>query len=172
MNIPIHCRHDELVPVKKLTPHPKNRNIHPKEQIERLAKMIAFQGVRAPIVVSKLSGFIVKGHGTLMALQENKVKEVPVVYQDFDNTDQEYAFVQGDNAIAAWADLDLAGINSDLEILGPDFDIDLLGLKNFTIDVNEKEIKNTGTELDLNNFDNFQHECPKCGFEWNDNGTT
>ena len=27
-------------------------------------------------------------------------------------------------------------------------------------------------ELDENDFQKFQHECPKCGFEWNDNGTT
>lgn len=31
------------------------------------------------------------------------------------------------------------------------------------------EIANTSAELDLASFDNFHHQCPKCGFEWNDN---
>ena len=63
---------------------------------------------------------------------------MPVVYQDFDNVDQEYAFIQSDNAIALWAELDFSGINADIGELGPDFNIDMLGLKDFTIDVADK----------------------------------
>ena len=66
------------------------------------------------------------------------MKEFPVVYQDFENEEAEYAFLQADNAIALWAELDFSGINSDIADLGPDFDIDMLGIKNFTIDVSEK----------------------------------
>lgn len=168
----IKCKYDDLVSPKTLKPHPKNRNKHPVEQIDRLAKLIEYQGVRAPIVVSKLSGCIVKGHGTLMALKKLKLKEIPVVYQDFDNEDQEYAFIQSDNAIGSWAELDLSGINADVGDLAPSFDIDWLGIKDFMIEPADKEIKNTNEELDIKNFDNFQHQCPKCGFEWNDDGTT
>lgn len=135
----IHCSYEKMVAVKDLKPHPKNRNKHPKEQIERLAKIIAYQGIRAPIVVSKLSGLIVKGHGTLEAIRLNKGKEAPVSLQDFDNEEQEYAFLQSDNAIANWAELDLSGINSDLGELGPDFDLDLLGIKDFNLDAPEFE---------------------------------
>lgn len=70
----IRCLYDELVSVDALKPHPKNRNKHPTEQIERLAKIIAYQGVRAPIVVSKRSGYIVKGHGTLQAIKHKKAE--------------------------------------------------------------------------------------------------
>ena len=136
------CKYDELVSPKSLKPHPKNRNKHPIDQIERLAKLIEYQGVRAPIVVSKLSGNIVKGHGTLMALQKLKTKEIPVVYQEFKDDDQEYAFLQSDNAIASWAELDFSGINLDVENIGPDFDIDWLGIKDFTVDVSEKQKNN------------------------------
>ena len=65
----INCAYDELVDVSKLVPNPKNNNKHPKEQIERLAKIIDFQGQRTPIVVSNRSGFIVKGHGRLPRLR-------------------------------------------------------------------------------------------------------
>jgi hypothetical protein len=134
-DIAIHCKYDELVSVKNLKPHPKNRNKHPQDQVDRLEKIIKYQGVRAPVVVSKSSGFIVKGHGTLLAEQQAGMKDIPVVYQEFENEDQEYAFLQSDNAIATWADLDFSGINMDIQDLGPDFDIDMLGIKDFSIDV-------------------------------------
>ena len=64
---------------------------------------------------------------------------MPVNYQDYEDETQEYADLQADNAIASWAELDFSGINADLGDLGPDFDIDLLGIKNFEIDVADKE---------------------------------
>lgn len=136
----IHCAYTELVPVKDLKPHPKNRNVHPPDQVERLAKILAYQGVRAPIVVSNLSKCMAKGHGTLMAIIKNGWTHAPVVYQDFDDEAQEYAYVQSDNAIANWAQLDFSGINLDIGDLGPDFDIDLLGIKGFEIEVADKHL--------------------------------
>lgn len=135
----IHCKYDELVDVNSLQAHPKNRNKHPKDQIERLAKILDYQGLRAPIVVSKLSGKIVKGHGTLQAIKKNNWEKAPVVYQEFEDNDQEWLFVQSDNAIASWSDLDLSGINSDLPELGP-FDIDLIGIKNFAENASDKDL--------------------------------
>lgn len=49
-----------------------------------------------------------------------------------------------------------------------ELDIPELNMDDFKIDIEEKEVKNTGSELDLESFDNFQHQCPKCGFEWDD----
>jgi hypothetical protein len=132
------CEYKKLIPVKDLKPHPKNRNKHPSEQIDRLAKVIEYQGFRHPIIISNLSGFIVAGHGRLEAAKKLKLKEVPVDYQDFETEEQEYAFLTSDNAIALWAELDFSGINADLGNLGPHFDLDLLGIKNFTIDVSEQ----------------------------------
>lgn len=150
LDVPIiKCKYDKLVGPKTLKSHPKNRNEHPADQIDRLAKLIMYQGVRAPIIVSNQSGFIVKGHGTLQACVKNKMKEIPIVYQDFENDEQEYSFLQSDNAIADWAKLNLAEINVDLENLGPDFDIDLLGLKNFKIDVAEN---NTDQQQKIDQF--------------------
>jgi len=135
----IYCKYDDLVSPIALKEHPKNRNKHPKEQIDRLAKLYDYHGIRHPIIVSKLSGYIVAGHGRREAAIKAKFKEMPVVYQDFDSEDAEYAFIQADNAIALWAELDLSGINADIADLGPDFDIDLLGIKDFTIDPADKE---------------------------------
>jgi DNA modification methylase len=134
----IHCPHDAMVSVKELKPHPKNHNSHPKEQIERLAKILEFQGWRYPIKVSKRSGLITSGHGRLEAAKLLKLKEVPVSFQDYTDEAQEYADLTADNAIASWSELDLSGINSDMLDLGPDFDIDLLGIKDFVIEPIEK----------------------------------
>lgn len=134
----VHCQHDELLPVADLKPHPLNRNLHDADQIERLAEILKYQGWRYTINVSKRSGFIVSGHGRLLAAQLIGLTEVPVSYQEFDSQEQEYAALVSDNAIAAWAELDLSGINSDIGDLGPDFDIDLLGMKNFEIEVADK----------------------------------
>lgn len=115
---------------KDLKPHPKNRNKHPKEQIERLAKILKYQGFRKPIVVSNLSGFVVEGHGRIEAAKHNKWDSVPVCYQDFEDETQEYAHLTADNAIALWAELDMSGINADTLELGP-FDTELLGIQNW-----------------------------------------
>ena len=58
-----------------------------------------------------------------------------------------------------------------------DFELDLSDLDNLDIpDLNmddfsleEKELNNTSKELDQEDFNNFDHKCPKCSFEWNEN---
>lgn len=159
----VHCAHDALVECSKLRPHPKNRNSHPKDQIERLAKILEYQGWRYPVKVSKQSGFITSGHGRLEAAKHLGWKTVPVNYQDYTDETQEYADVQSDNAIASWSELDLGAINADIVDLGPDFDIDLLGIENFTI---EPPMFEPGTEEDQGKLDEkspLVTQCPNCG---------
>jgi len=134
----IACTFEKMLPLSELKPHPKNRNKHPSEQIDSLAKLIKYQGIRHPIIVSNTSGFIVAGHGRLAAAKKLGLKEFPVDWQDFESEEQEYAFLQSDNAIALWSELDLAGINADIVDFGPDLEIDLLGIQNFALDPAEK----------------------------------
>ena len=143
------CAYDELVELHKLTENPKNPNKHPDKQIERLAKIIDYQGQRAPIVVSTRSGFITKGHGRLLALKKLGWEKAAVDYQDYDSDAQEYADIVSDNKIAAWAEFDMAMVNADIADLGPELDIELLGMENFTVDVSEK-IPLGDVELDTN----------------------
>ena len=133
----IKCKFDEVVKLTKLKKHPKNRNKHPQDQIDRLAKIFEYQGIRHPIIVSKRSGYIVAGHGRKLAATRAGLKDFPVVYQDFESEEQEYLFLQSDNAIASWAELDLAEINLDLADIGP-FDVELLGIKDFAVEPSEK----------------------------------
>lgn len=136
----IRCLYDKLLPIEELKKkfHPKNRNQHPPEQITRLAKILKYQGARSPAKISNQSDLITTGHGRILAAEEAGWEAYPVNFQDYDNEDQEYADLQADNSVAAWAELDLAGINADLGDLGPDFDIDLLGIKDFVLEPAEK----------------------------------
>jgi hypothetical protein len=172
----IHCKYDELVPVKSLRPYKKNRNKHPKDQIERLSKILEYQGIRAPIVVDAADKTtIVKGHGTLEAIKKNNWHEAPVVYQSFDSEEQRYLYVQSDNAIASWSELDLSSIHVDISELGP-FDLDLLGVENFqlepdpTIDPEldfSREImpNNNYIVLLFDNKEDFDVACDKVGLK-------
>ena len=67
--VPVFCAHDAIVPLKDLRPNPKNPNQHPPEQIKLLSSIIRATGWRGPITVSKRSGYIVKGHGRMMAAE-------------------------------------------------------------------------------------------------------
>lgn len=133
----VHCE-SILANIKDLKLNPKNRNKHPQEQIERLAKILKYQGWRWPIKVSRLSGLVVSGHGRIEAAKLNGWREVPIQYQEYETQEQEEADGISDNAIAFWSELDLAAINSDIGDFGPDFDIDLLGIKDFSIEPADK----------------------------------
>lgn len=150
----------KFVDVEKIIPHEKNMNIHSKEQLDRLAEIIRYQGFRVPLIVSNLSGKLICGHARLEVAKKMGFKKVPVIFQDFEDTDQEYAAMVSENSIASWAELDLSLINLEIENLGPDFDIDLLGIKDFKLDPNFSP----GTEDEQGKLDEKKMtKCPKCG---------
>lgn len=116
--VPVFCAHDAIVAIEKLIPNPKNPNTHPDAQIQALGRIIRQTGWRAPITVSKRSGFIVKGHGRLAAAKLEGLAEVPVDYQNYTNEAEEYADLVADNRIAELAEIDnklLADIFADID---------------------------------------------------------
>lgn len=126
----------KYVGIDSLLPHPKNMHSHSPEQIERLSKIIEYQSFRTPITVQNGTNLVVCGHGRLLAAKNLGYTKVPVIYQEFKSEEQLYAHMVADNAIGkdSWAKLDLSQINKDIVDLGPDLDIDLLGLKDFVIE--------------------------------------
>lgn len=122
----------EIVSIGTLIPHPKNMNVHGDDQIERLCKIIEYQGFRNPLIVQSGTNLIVAGHGRLLAALKMGLQKVPIIYQEFDNEAQLYAFMVADNSIANWSSLDLKSITTEMAKL-PDFDLELLGIKEFDI---------------------------------------
>lgn len=136
----IRSKQINIVSVESLDFHPKNMHIHTDEQIERLVKLIEYQGWRNPIIVQKGTNLVIAGNGRLIAAKKMGLKEVPVIEQEFESEAQLYAYMVSDNAIGKdqWARLDLSQINKDFLDLGPDLDIEMLGLKDFVIEPLDK----------------------------------
>ena len=126
--IEVWCAYDKLVKIDELLAHPKNPNTHPQNQIKLLAQNIRYHGWRHAIVVSKLSGYIVAGHGRLEAARELGVSIVPVEYQDFATEDNELAVLVGDNRLAELSSLDTNSLQDIVEQFKEnDFDTILAG---------------------------------------------
>lgn len=142
----VKCSFTEMVDLDLLVQNPRNPNKHPENQIQLLAKIMRHQGWRSPIVVSKRSGFIVKGHGRLMAAKLNGWTIAPVDRQDYATEADEYADMVADNKIAELSETDnseLAKSISELDM--QDFDFELLGFTDLSfltadmVDLEDKE---------------------------------
>lgn len=153
----VRCAFDEMLQIDLLIAHPDNHNIHTEEQIERLAKMLKYQGWRSPIEISKQSGYITAGHARWLAAKKNNWDKVPVNHQDYDSVQQEYAHVQGDNAIASWATLDLGAINQDIQDFDPSFDVDMMGIEDFEMEPADKYSGGASEEKEETEI------CRECG---------
>ena len=168
-DIPVWCNHDKLVDTDKIVPFPRNPNIHPQHQIEALAKIIKYQGWRAPITVSNRSGFIVRGHGRLMAAKSLGLHHVPVDYQDYENEASEWADLIADNKISELASMDEVLLRELMSgIKDADFDMDLTGFspdeigRMFDMSPLEEDPKEKEVDENLET----KNACPKCGYEW------
>ena len=115
--IPVHCAHSAIVKTNELKPHPRNPNIHPKEQIQAFAKIIQTLGWRQAIVVSTRSGLITKGHGKLAVARYLEAREVPVDYQHYKDEAQEWQDIIADNKIAEMSERDEVAVAKMLEEL-------------------------------------------------------
>lgn len=131
------CAYTELVDIDEILPHPSNRNIHSQKQIEVLAKIIAKVGQRSPIVISNLSGKIVKGHGRYEAIKLLGWDKAAVDFQNYESEMEELSDRIADNEIARYSEFDRKGFEFDLQDLEIDigeFDFEEMGLIEFELD--------------------------------------
>jgi len=157
-----------MVDIVKVVPNPRNPNTHSDKQIELLAKIIDYQGWRAPITVSKRSGFVVRGHGRLLAAEALGLEKVPVDYQDYENEAEEWADLIADNRIAELSELDNEMLKDLIqEIDSGEIDLTLTGY-------DEDAIESLLTPIDIDDFFRDHEEpsnekeegtktCPHCG---------
>ena len=167
-NIPVYCSHDMIVLTEDLIKNPRNPNTHPQNQIEALAKIIQKQGWRAPITVSKRSGFIVKGHGRLEAAIFAGLNEVPVDYQSYENEAAEWADLVADNRLSELSTMNNDMLNELLQEISEaeDFDFDLTGYDESILD---SILEEEDPPSDFDEYDEdieTTHECPQCGYKW------
>lgn len=128
--MPVFCAFDEIVEINNLKENPRNPNTHPTVQLELLAQIIRKTGWRAPITVSTLSGFIVKGHGRLQAAKLAGFKHCPVEYQTFEDEEEELAALLADNKLAELAEIDV----EKLKEIFKDYEFEDLDLTGYSQD--------------------------------------
>ena len=131
----VFCSYTRMVDISELKPNPRNPNTHPDEQVKLLANIIAKAGWRSPIVVSKRSGYITKGHGRLAAAKLIGAKSVPVDEQDYPDESSEMADMVADNRIAELSEFDRATLKDILQDLDTGaFDMLMTGFDNAAIE--------------------------------------
>lgn len=124
----IHCSYTEKFKTSALDTmrHPKNPKGHGASQIAAIAAVFEGNGIRAPIVVSKRSNLITRGHGRLDAALMLGYEEFPVDYQDYDSEAAEIADMIADNRLSELGELDnekLLQVLSELSNAGHDVNL-------------------------------------------------
>ncbi len=142
--------------------------------IESVAKSIKRFGFGAPIIARKADGMIIAGHTRFKAAQQLKLDKVPVRYLDLDPADAKMLAL-ADNKVgelSMWNETLLAETLNEMK--KNEIDISDLGWNDSELDgiLNGPFIENyiapDNEELDASDFDNFDHTCPRCNFEWNE----
>ena len=118
---------------------------------------------------------VLVGHGRLEAAKAEEYTEVPCVFVDDLSEAQKKAYILADNRMAMDAgwDEDLLKVEME-ELQAADFNVQLTGFRDDEItdlfavkdapdDVGENK------EFSEEEFgdEEFQHECPRCGFKYN-----
>lgn len=126
--VPVHCSFTEMRPLETLVENPRNPNKHSEAQIKLLGRVIAGAGWRSPIVVSKRSGFIVKGHGRFQAALAAGMSHVPVDLQEYATEADEWADMIADNRLAELSDIATSELKDLLQEMDTGaFDMTLTG---------------------------------------------
>ncbi len=158
-----------------LTLDPDNARVHDKRNLDAIKASLEAFGQRKPIVVA--DGVVVAGNGTLEAAQALGWTTIATVSADDLDADQRTAFAIADNRtaeLAAWDDAklaqSLAHVTEDGDELGEatGFDHDtLVGLIEQEMGGEVVEDAAGSNELDVDDFESFAHNCPRCDFGFN-----
>lgn len=161
-----------MVPTDDLVMYEGNAKLHPHEQVDQIAASIEEFNFADPIAAwhnEDGESVIIEGHGRLMAAKKLGIEELPVIYLDYltDEQRRAYALVHNQLTMNTGFDMEILSVELDaivdIDMSQFDFDIEL--------DVPEVgEITNGSKEIDVESFndDKFEHECPRCGFRFND----
>lgn len=152
----------EYIIAEDLIPNPQNPRKHSAEQIHALGQSIKKHGIYRPVLIDE-DNIILAGHGLVLAA--SKKDTLPCVRFDNLSEDEKTALMIADNAIADMGETDSdllkALLNSNPDILG---NLDNLGINFDTI---SEDIINNSKEIEPKDYDrNYNHKCPKCGFEY------
>lgn len=160
----------QMIEIHRIKPYEKNAKKHPESQIKKLAEIIQNFGFRQPILVDQ-DMVIVSGHGRLLAAKELNHLYVPVNIADDLTPQQIRAYRIADNKIAE-TDWDLELLETEIREIDNEL-LDYLGFEDAEIErllseEEKKQVSFDAKEYGEGDFSKFDHQCPKCGFEFDD----
>jgi ParB-like chromosome segregation protein Spo0J len=158
------------IEVSKLIPYANNSRTHDDAQVAQLAASIKEFGFRNPILVDGVG--IIAGHGRLLAARKLGLDKVPTIDCSDMTETQKKAYIIADNKLALNSGWDTNLLSLELEQLDTNkFNLELLGFTDIEINNIRFEEKNNypdSSAIEINPDDyNMGHQCPKCGFEFN-----
>lgn len=162
----------EQWPLEKLAPYARNPRKN-DDAVVRMADAIKQFGFRVP-VVARSSGELIDGHLRLKAAAALGLKTVPVAIADDMTEAQIKAFRISVNKAAEWAGWDESLLALELqELKDMDFDLCMTGFSDDELKklLGTEEVKiSESREIEVEDFNDeeFEHECPRCKFRFND----
>jgi len=155
-------------PISELKEWDKNPRNN-EDAIDKVAASIKRFGFASPIIARKQDGMIIAGHTRFKAALKLNLEFIPVRYLDLDPVDAKLLAIADNKVgeIASWNEDLLKETLSELK----DHNLDEIGFTNEELDSLFSEVSEIfepeqDKELDLKDFTDFEHKCPRCGFEW------
>ena len=139
-------------------------------EYEKLKRSVEKFGYVEPLVWNRRTQRVVGGHQRLKVLLELGVKEEAVVVVDLDDSEEKALNVALNKVSGEW---DMPSLKDLLEELdNGDYDVTLTGFDLDEIEnlMTQYHVEDSSRELDTDDYSDgeFKHECPQCGFRFND----
>lgn len=171
-----------LVDVSKLVPTQGELKFLSEENYLKLKHSIESYGFIEPINVWMNKGkyYIVNGHqrltGVKRLIEEGvKIKQLPVTFIKAKTLEEARKSIVG--LASQYGEFSIEGTKAYADSIKMNFEdfkrvAQFSGLNNISFQAMfekkaEKEIVNSSKEIDIAGITRLQHECPKCGFEFN-----
>lgn len=163
-----------------------NLKILSDENYNKLKKSILKHGFCFPLFIweNKDDGkiYCLDGNQRIKTLKRMKeegysIPQVPVIFLDANDYEDakeklaaaasQYGKFTEEGVASFFADMDFDIGAIEIPFLDFSKVIELDEGKTVDVVAHEREIKNTSKEINLGDFEHFDHQCPKCGFEYN-----
>jgi ParB/RepB/Spo0J family partition protein len=138
------------------------------EAVEYVANSIKEFGFKVPIIIDKRK-IIIAGHTRLRAAEQLGLEKVPCIIASDLTEDQIKAYRLVDNKTSEFSTWDEDKLYIELmELEKVDFNTEQFGFETNIITTTDTIPDTTNKELDIEDYadDEFEHECPKCGFRF------
>ena len=159
-----------MIDTNKLVPYENNPRDN-EAAIDVVKKSIQDYGFKVPLVVDG-NNVIVCGHTRYLASKELGFKEIPCIIADDLTPEQIKSFRLVDNKTHEFAEWNFELLEKELqELTAFDFDMSKFGFDESIFEdiPPTKTFKNEELSEEEFSEENYQHECPRCGFMWSDN---